>query len=458
MKGARFFLMAAVLLGAPALATVKRFELVAQGSVFPVDEGVYVKGFSFNDMSPGPMLLVEEGDTVEIVLKNADSVAHGLSIHAANTQTSKFLGNVQPGEERIFRFTADFPGVFMYHCAPGGHGIMAHTMGGQHGMIVVEPKKKYRLEAELGRQPDLKLYIVQSEWYASGRDFFDGRATYVVFNGFNLRYVNEPIPVRPGDYVRIYFLNVGPSLTSTFHVVGGIWEYIYYQGNPDNVMKGSQTVLAGPSDSWVIEWRVPPVEGDYTLVTHVFNTAIKGALGILRAKKEAPRVGEVRAEGPKALAAIPADAKRVLDPYGLGIPDHDYTVRVPPDPAQGQPLAVGSRALESLPVRVQMVGNSFYPKVLEIPVGTTVEFVNEDVFDLLDGERTGRHDAVVIDVRGPEPFVTPKLGHADRYRITFTQPGEYTYICSIHPYMKGIIRVYAPVDRQANGSQPGHHH
>jgi len=90
-------------------------------------------------------------------------------------------------------------------------------------------------------------------------------------------------------------------------------------------------------------------------------------------------------------------------------------------------------------------------------VGTTVEFVNEDVFDLLDGERTGRHDAVVIDVRGPEPFVTPKLGHGDRYRITFTQPGEYTYICSIHPYMKGVIRVYAPVEpgrRAGTGASP----
>ncbi|WP_243091322.1 cupredoxin domain-containing protein [Thermus neutrinimicus] len=97
-----------------------------------------------------------------------------------------------------------------------------------------------------------------------------------------------------------------------------------------------------------------------------------------------------------------------------------------------------------------MVGNSFYPKVLEIPAGTTVEFVNEDVFDLLEGERTGLHDAVVIDVQGPEPFVTPKLGHGQRYRITFTKPGEYVYICSIHPYMKGIIRVYEPLSQRTD--------
>jgi nitrite reductase (NO-forming) len=431
---------------------VKRFVLTTHSNVFPVDKGVYVKGFSFNEMSPGPLLVVEEGDTVEIVLRNEDFVAHGLSIHAANTQTSKFLGNVQPGEERVFRFSADFPGVFMYHCAPGGHGIMAHTMGGQHGMIVVEPKKKYRLEEELGRAPDLKLYLVQSEWYASGRDFFDGRPTYVVFNGQNFRYIHEPIPVRPGDYVRIYFLNAGPNLTSTFHVVGGVWEYMYYQGNPDNIVKGSQTALAGPSDSWVIEWRVPPVEGDYTLVTHVFGTAIKGALGILRAKKDAPRVQVVRAEGPKALREVPKEAKRVLDPYGLGTPHHEHTVRVAPDPALHQAMSTGHHTLEPLPVRIQMVGNSFYPKVLEVPVGTTVEFVNEDVFDLLDGERTGRHDAVVVDVKGPEPFVSPKLGHGERWQVTFTRPGEYTYICSIHPYMRGIIRVYGPSEEAAAGS------
>ncbi len=435
-----------------ALGAERHFVLETRSSIFPIDQGVYLKGFSFNDRSPGPMLVVEEGDTVRITLKNTDTVTHGLSIHAANTQTSKFLGNVQPGETREFTFKADFPGVFMYHCAPGGHGIMAHTMGGQFGMIVVEPKEKYRMERELGRAPDLKLYLIQSEVYASGRDFYDGRALYVMFNGQNFRYVHEPIPVRPGDYLRIYFLNVGPNLTSTFHVVGGVWEYMYYQGNPKNLVVGSQTALAGPSDSWVIEWRVPPVEGDYALVTHVFGTAIKGALGILRARKDAPRVGEIRAEGLPGVSELPKEVKRLVDPYGLASPQHEHTVRLPLDPALTGPVMVGSQTLEPLPVQVQMVGNSFHPKVLEIPVGTTVEFVNEDVFDLLEGERTGRHDAVVIDVQGPEPFVTPKLGHGERYRVTFTQPGEYTYICSIHPYMRGVIRVYAPGERRAEHS------
>ncbi len=117
-----------------------------------VDEGVVWRAFTFNGRVPGPLLVVEEGDEVELTVRNADTITHGLSIHAANTQTSLVVANLPAGQSRTLRFRADFPGVYMYHCAPGRHGILAHTMGGMFGMIVVEPKRtKYRLEEELGQ-------------------------------------------------------------------------------------------------------------------------------------------------------------------------------------------------------------------------------------------------------------------------------------------------------------------
>jgi nitrite reductase (NO-forming) len=401
----------------------KQFELVAKRADLVVDEGVVFKAFTFNGTMPGPLLVVEEGDTVEITVHNEDTITHGLSIHAANTQTSAFVGNIKAGETKKLAFKADFPGVFMYHCAPGGHGIMTHTMGGMFGMIVVEPKtKKYKLEEQLGRAPDLKIYVIQHEVYSNGRDFFDGRALYVMFNGYNFRYVNEPIPARPGDYVRFYYLNVGPNLVSTFHAVGGIWNYIYYQGNPNNVMVGAQSVVSGPTDSWVIEWQVP-AEGPFTLVTHAFGTqTIKGAIGIINAKADAPRVNEIRSEGPSL--PLPAQPKRVVAPFEIGSSDLDKPVR----------FRTGDT------VQIQMVGNSFWPKVVEVPVGAEVTWVNEEVFDLLEGERTGQHNAVAV--KGPENFASPLLGHADKFTFKFTKPGEYEYICAIHPYMKAMVRVY----------------
>ncbi len=400
----------------------KRFELVARQADLVVDEGVVFKAFTFNGTMPGPLLVVEEGDTVEITVRNEDSITHGLSIHAANTQTSLFVGNLKAGETKTLTFKADFPGVFMYHCAPGGHGIMTHTMGGMFGMIVVEPKRKYKLEEQLGRAPDLKIYVIQHEVYANGRDFFDGKPLYVMFNGYNFRYVNEPIPARPGDYIRFYYLNVGPNLVSTFHAVGGVWNYIYYQGNPNNVMVGAQSVVSGPTDSWVIEWQVP-AEGPFTLVTHAFGTqTIKGAIGVINSKADAPRITEVRSEGPSL--SVPSDPKRIVAPFAVGSADLDRPVRFRPGDT----------------VQIQMVGNSFWPKIAEVPVGTAVTWVNEEVFDLLDGERTGRHNAVAVS--GPETFASPLLGHAEQWTFTFTKPGEYEYLCAIHPYMRAKVRVY----------------
>lgn len=406
-----------------ATGEVRSFQLIAKSTTLTLDEGVVFKGFTFNDRSPGPQIVVNEGDTVELTIRNEDSVTHGLSVHAANTQTSKFVGNVAAGKTGKLTFKADYPGVYMYHCAPGGHGIMTHTMGGMYGMIVVEPTaRKYKLEQELGRAPDVKVYVVQQEFYANGRDFFDGKALYVAFNGRNFRYVTDPIKVRPGDYVRFYYLNVGPNLTSTFHAVGGVWNYIYYGGNPSNVMTGTQSVISGPTDSWVIDWQVP-AEGPFTLVSHAFGTqAIKGAIGVIDSKADNPRVPMVSSEGQAPVPTL--KPKRVVSPFGIGTPDIDTPARF----RRGDT------------VKIQMVGNSFFPKIAEIPAGTKVTWVNEDVFDLLEGERTGSHDA--FSTSGPARFASPVLGHAGRWSVRLTKRGTYEYICRIHPYMKGRLKIY----------------
>ncbi len=402
---------------------VQRFELLTQSDTIPIGDGVAFEGFTFNGIMPGPQLMVNEGDTVEITVINVDSVTHGLSVHAANTQTSAHVGNIPPGETRVLTFYADYPGVYMYHCAPGGHGIMAHTMGGQFGMIVVEPKEKYQMEKDLSREPDLRVYLIQHEVYADGRDFFDGKALYVMFNGETFRYVRDPIPARPGDYVRFYYLNVGPNLTSTFHAVGGIWDYIYYGGNPRNLMEGTQSVVTGPTDSWVIDWKVPD-EGSFLLVSHAFGTqAIKGAVGVLDSRQDSPRVGSISSEGPTD--PPPVDPKRFVSPFGLGSDTLDVPVRY----------------RDGDQIQIQMVGNSYYPKRAEVPVGSTVRWINEDVFDMLEGERTGKHDVVVVRADGPERFRSELLMHAETFEFTFTEPGSYEYICSIHPYMRGLITV-----------------
>lgn len=400
-----------------------------------IGQGVMYDGFLTNGAVPGPTIIVQEGDIVRMNIVNTGSVPHGASIHAAYTQTAKYVGNIQPGETKSVTFRATVPGVYMYHCAPGGHAIAMHVKGGQYGMIVVEPKKKYRLEKELGRGPDLTLYLLQHEFYASGKDGIEGKALYTAFNGQVFRYVEEPITAKPGDYVRVYLLNVGPNLLSTFHLVGIIWDYVYWQGHPEAWWPNGQTVTAGPSDSWVIEFRVPPDEGVYVMLSHAVGATSRGSIGLLVADRNAKTPKTILAEGPrftaKEIEEKAAKAVRTIAPF---------------KPA---PVGTGAPAVADLPavfgpdvkeVTVRIIGNSFYPKVIEIEPGTKVTWVNEEAFTYLAGEVSGIHNAVGIS--GPTKFATRMLGHAEKSdSVSFTEPGSHEYMCAPHPYMRGKIIV-----------------
>lgn len=407
----------------------------------PIGQGVVYDGFLVDGKVPGPTLRVTEGDVVRMEITNSGSVMHGASIHAAYTQTSKHVGKIQPGETKSVTFRATTPGVFMYHCAPGGHAIPMHVMFGQYGMIVVEPKEEqYKLEEDLDREPDLSLYMLQHELYASGKEAVEGDPSYTAFNGEIFRYVNEPIPVEPGDYVRMYYLNVGPNRLATFHIVGIIWDYVYWQGHPSREarMPGGQTVTAGPSDSWVIEFRIPPEEGVYTLVDHAMGQTSRGTIGQLVAEKGAETPDTILAEGTEATGAEREaaldEAKRVLSPFG--IPEHREG-RTPAEP--DRPVSYDDDVDE---VVIRIKGNSFYPKIVEVGPDTKVTWVNEDVFTYGGGEVSGVHNAVATD--GPESFATRMLEHAESDSVTVTEPGTYEYICTPHPYMEGRIKVRAP--------------
>ncbi len=416
----------------PGTKPDKKFTLVMAEGEVALGNGVIYHGFTVNGTIPGPTLIMDEGDVVELTVVNNGEVPHGVSLHAAYTQTSKYYGKIYPGETRTHSFRVTYPGVYMYHCAPGGHAIPMHTLLGQYGMMVVKPKKlKFKMDEVMKRGPDLELYMVQHELYASGKEAVEGKPAYVMFNGSLFRYVANPIKVRPGDFVRIHFLNVGPNILSTFHIVGVVWDFAYWQGlpNPENTLVGGQSVLAGPTDSWVVDFRVPPDEGSYLIVNHAFGSTTRGTIGILSAAKDNVRSPTVLADGPayspEEFAKLKAKAVRTISPFEAGSDELAAPAR----------LAYGEKKM-----RISIIGNSYYPKVVAVPSGTTIEWTNEDVFAFFDGEFSGVHD-VKKGNKGPSEFWSPMLGHGEKWSVTLTEKGEYNYFCTPHPYMEGIIRV-----------------
>lgn len=163
-----------------------------------------------------------------------------------------------------------------------------HTAMGQHGVVVVSPKDGYTDDYEVDRE----YVIVQSEYYLTKGDGdlyqFDFDAAYnndpshVVFNGHQTILHDQPLKANAGERVRFHVSNNGPSGTSSFHVIGGIFDRVWLEGHPANEMRGMQTVLLGASGSATMDMIVPE-EGKYILIDHEFVDAEKGATGTLKA-------------------------------------------------------------------------------------------------------------------------------------------------------------------------------
>lgn len=106
-----------------------RVRITLQENETYIGNGVMYKGFTIDDKIPGPTIIVNEGDVVEFTIVNDGILPHGASIHAASTQTSKYLGKIMPGDSSTIVFRVNMPGVYMYHCAPGAG---YYSISGRH--------------------------------------------------------------------------------------------------------------------------------------------------------------------------------------------------------------------------------------------------------------------------------------------------------------------------------------
>ena len=154
-------------------------------------------------------------ETVEMTLTNGGSIPHSIDFHAARVAPNIAFKDAAPGESFTFRFKANDPGVFMYHC--GTKPVLAHIANGMYGAIVVEPA------AGLPKV-DNEYVLVGSEWYMTGDgisepaslDMAKARARmadWVTFNGYANQYVTHPLTADPGETTRFWVVAAGPRTT-----------------------------------------------------------------------------------------------------------------------------------------------------------------------------------------------------------------------------------------------------
>jgi nitrite reductase (NO-forming) len=251
-------------------------------------DGATFRYWTFNRQVPGPFVRLRVGDTMTVRFKNAkdSTMIHSVDFHAvtgpgggaAATQTS-------PGNNTEFTFKALNPGIFVYHCATPM--VAHHIANGMYGLILVEPEE--------GLSPvDREFYVMQGEIYTRepfgtrGRlDFsvdklLNERAEYFVFNGAVGALTKErPMKAKVGETVRIYFGVGGPNITSSFHVIGEIFDRVYSEGSLTSPpLTNVQTTLVPTGGATMVEFKVD-VPGRYILVDHSLSRLERGLVGFL---------------------------------------------------------------------------------------------------------------------------------------------------------------------------------
>ena len=269
-------------------ATIREFIIPVTHDTIEIAAGVKYEGWTFGGTVPGPTIRVREGDLVRIKVVNKSPMPHSIDFHSARIPANVAYRTFMPGDTIQFEFTASDPGAYMVHC--GTPPVTMHIMQGMYFAIIVDPR------AGWGTKADKEFVLVQSEFYtredtATHQHTPDWNAamaknaSYVTFNGRSFQYKDQPLQVDVGDRVRFFVVNAGPTFRSDFHIVGAIFDRVYPDGTPRNMLERVQTWTIPAGGGAVFETvfdKNASGEGLYPFVTHSFADAEKGAVGIIK--------------------------------------------------------------------------------------------------------------------------------------------------------------------------------
>ena len=251
-------------------------------------DGTTFTYWTFNGAVPGPFIRVRVGDTIEVHLKNSGSstMNHSVDFHAVTGPGGgAAVTQTEPGKETTFTAKAINPGLYVYHCATPM--VANHIANGMYGLILVEPEE--------GLPPvDREFYVMQGDIYTTGAYGDHGMQTtdvtkllnedpeYVVFNGAVGALTDQkPLKANVGETIRIFFGVGGPNLTSSFHVIGEIFDRVFDQASITSApLTDVQTTLVPPGGATMVEFKLE-VPGRFILVDHALSRLQRGLAGFL---------------------------------------------------------------------------------------------------------------------------------------------------------------------------------
>jgi nitrite reductase (NO-forming) len=270
---------------------VVQVRMVIEEKLIEVDQdGAKIWALTFNGSVPGPIIVAHQSDYVELTLVNpaGNTLPHNIDFHAATgAMGGGGLTMVGPGQEVVLRFKLTKPGVFVYHCAPGGAMVPLHVASGMNGAIMVLPRDGLRDNEGNLVTYDKAYYIGEQDFYipkdANGKykeykspvdgfgDMLDVMKTltpsHLVFNG--------AVGALAGDQAltadvrdKVLFIHSQANRDSRPHLIGGHGDLVWRGGSfGDTPATNLETwfVEGGSAVAMLYEFQQP---GLYAYLNH----------------------------------------------------------------------------------------------------------------------------------------------------------------------------------------------
>ncbi len=230
----------------PSGQTLREYQWIAANKTIEVVPGIEFPAWTYNGRIPGPTLRCTEGDRIRVNFTNGSDHPHTVHFHGVHPAEMDGVpgegpGLIQPGESFSYEFDADPFGVHLYHCHASP--LARHIAKGLYGAFIVDPKE--------GRpKVDHEFVMVMN---GLDVDFDDVNDFYAV-NGIPFHYQNHPIPIRVGETVRIYLINILEfDLINSFHLHANFFHY-YPTGTSLTPSEYTDTVMQTQAQRGILEF------------------------------------------------------------------------------------------------------------------------------------------------------------------------------------------------------------
>ncbi|MFG3496632.1 multicopper oxidase domain-containing protein [Streptomyces sp. NPDC047886] len=265
-------------------ARVHKVRLRAVERDVEVAPGVRQRMWTFGGTAPGPVLRGKVGDVFEVTLVNDTGMGHGIDFHAGALAPDRPMRTIGPGEELVYRFTAERAGAWLYHCSTAP--MLQHMGNGMYGAVVIDPPDLPAVDREY-LLVSSQLYLGEPGSEGQVAKMRDNRPDAWAFNGVAAQYAKAPLTAKAGERARFWVVAAGPSDGIAFHVVGTVFDTVYKEGayllRPDDP-GGAQVLDLAAAQGGFVEARFPEA-GHYAFVDHDMRHAEAGAHGTVRVGK-----------------------------------------------------------------------------------------------------------------------------------------------------------------------------